>query len=482
LNALTNISSNRELNVSGGLDPVDPPAVPAGTTTCGFQLSLLAELHCPYCASPLALAFTTVPSITSENDNCVEYGIVRCACSQYPVLEGIPILQHADGLDRVVEFIRKGECRQALLQAMNIFRVKWAHRTRWHQVHYHLNCRRVVSRPDLSFAQAVDLVRRPQIFSDYLLHRFANPSFLAAMAPLLLLDSLAHPSSPTGSAPKIETRSVAPKRVFDLACGAGHASFLIRRLFPGMALVSADQDFVSLYLAKRFLAPDATHVCFDTEVPNPFPNDFFDGVFCLDAFHYFHSKAAIVSELQRVVNSNGIWIFPHLHNLLQPNVTAGIPLSPDSYLESFSSVEPRLFAEQDILRALCTNQSLDWSVRNSADDLHFAPALTLVGGPQRHFGVQQAPLAAFCYPPCRLAINPIYRAVQKGEGALLTLNWPNMTLRMECDGVKAYLPETFLLRASDLRAISRREFNWQDPRTQELLRQFVVVPLPAHYS
>ena len=453
-----------------------------GATPRGFPLALLPSLHCPYCESPLEVAFRNDFSADQPEASSIHYGILSCACARYPVIEGVPILQHTEGLARVVGFVQQREYRRALLQALNIFRVQWAHRSRWHQLKYHLNCRRALSPGQISFAQAVDLLRRPQGFSDYLFHRFANPSLLAALAPLRLFDALAPTAgnhSPSSPAERTDAR---PPRVLDLACGAGHASFLLRLLYPNQSLVSADQDFVSLYLAGRFLAPDAIQVCFDSEAPSPFADDTFDGVFCLDAFHYFHAKAAIIAELQRVVRDDGLWVFPHLHNALQTNFTAGIPLSPEDYARIFSAVAPRLFAERDLLRALSTQQPIDWSMRHSLGDLESAPALTLIGGPAQTFGIQRDPLAAFCRPPSRLAINPIYRVTRQGDNAKLELNWPQATIRAECGSIEAYLPTTFSLLAGDLQNLAAGTFKWNDPRTQELIRHFVLVPLPAHYT
>ena len=482
MNASTLSATTREPDRNTTAVGTVSPAVANTSLEAHGGLSLLHNLHCPYCESPLELVFTVGQTVRSANGNSSDYGILRCACGHHPVIHGIPVLQHTEGLNRVLNRIKAGDCRGALLQALNLFRVKWANRTRWHQLRYNLNCRRVVARPDLSFAQAVDLLRRPRGFSNYLYHRYANPSFLAAMAPLLLLNSIANPAGGVGTTSQTPGHDGSPVRVLDLACGAGHASFLIRLLYPDISLICADQDFVSLYLAKRYQAPDAAHVCIDTEAPSPFPDGYFDGVFCLDAFHYFHAKIAIISELKRVIAGRGIWIFPHLHNALQSNITAGIPLSPEDYLRLFSGIEPKLFSELEVLRALSSNLSFDWCTGKSAEELQDAPALTLVAGSEEQFGTKPAPLSAFCRQPDRLAINPIYSVVRKGSKAFLTLKWPDEMFRNECKSVEDYLPSTFVLDADDLCAIADGTLEWAAPRTQELLSCFVVVPLPARYS
>jgi hypothetical protein len=109
---------------------------------------VLTELHCPYCGA----SFEPVVELPGE------FGVLRCGCAKFPVLEGIPILQHIDGLAEVVRLVENKETKGALLKAMNVFRVRWAHRSRWHQAQYYLNCRRLTSSATHAFDEAVQLV------------------------------------------------------------------------------------------------------------------------------------------------------------------------------------------------------------------------------------------------------------------------------------------------------------------------------------
>jgi len=463
------ISSPRVVSEPGTTGTAD--LTKASATSSGVSLALLATLHCPYCGSDLELISPPARQSETRSAGVLQYGILRCGCHQYPVVEGVPILQQVEGLQQVVAFIQTGDNRRALLQAMNVFRVKWAQRTRWHQIKYHLNCRRLVATPDLHFQDAVDLARRPKVFSDYLFHRYANPSFLGAVGPLLLLECLKGRAVPDQ-----------PARVLDLACGAGHSSFLMRLLHPELSVVSVDHDFVSLYLAKRFLAPDATHLCLDAEVPSPFADDCFDAVFCLDAFHYFHSKQAIVAELKRVVKPEALWLFPHLHNALQHNITAGIPLSPERYLACFDSHDARLFDETTILHGLSQRRTLDLQAELTRGELEKSPNLTLVAGAQSLWREHRLFPSAFCRQQSRLALNPIYAWKSRQdhlEGALI---WPNEVMKEECRGVEAVLPATCRLNKRELREFLAGDSSSSNARLNELVAQFVLVALPPNYS
>jgi SAM-dependent methyltransferase len=423
--------------------------------------AVIADMHCPYCGSGLAHELTAAAG----------YGVLRCACHSYPVVAGIPIVQQVDGLRSVVEFIRSHDPRRALLQALNVFRVKWARRTRWHQFAYHLASRKLVERDDLTFEDGVDLVRKPRVFADYLLHRYANPSFLAAAGVLQVLGSLVE---------RVDLASDRPARVLDLACGAGHSSFLINHLFPELSVIAADHDFVSVYLAKRFVAPNAVHLCIDAEVPSPFADRYFDAVYCLDAFHYLKAKRAVVRELARVATRDALWLFPHLHNAMQANVTAGIPLSPEAYLSCFDLPSARLFDENQVLTRLVEQQHLDLANPPSTPQLDDAPALILIAGPGDLWRAYREFPSSLARDHTTLAINPIYRRIDAGESTELELRWPNAVMKLECAGAEAVLPRQYRLsnRLLHGRVNERPQY---EPELADAVGKFVLVPLPSGY-
>lgn len=461
-----------------------------------MELSFLGTLHCPFCGSGLDVVFRSSGEGGGGDVDSIRYGVLRCACSRYPVVGGIPILQHIDGLQSVVDLITARDERRALLQCMNVFRIKWAHRTRWHQARYYFNCRRLVADRDLCFRDAVDLVRRPRVFADYLFHRYANPSFLAGAGVLQLLGSLQKdsvgtlmegsvatgtPDEPRGPNWRGKVTSDSVIRVIDLACGAGHSSFLMQRLYPEMSVVAVDSDFISLYLAKQFIAPEATHVCLDAECPSPFPDRYFNAVFCLDAFHYLHSKRAVLGELQRILTSSAIWLFPHLHNALQHNMVAGIPLSPERYLECFGFLEARLFDEGDILHGLCDKRVLDLEASSALSRLNDAPTLTLIGGQRKLWGVHREFPSGFYSDRPSLEINPIYRVKRSGDKLDLSLKWPNPVMKEECSAAESILPRQYQLDKNELLELLEEKREPNDERLSDLVSRFILIPLPANY-
>ncbi len=445
------------------------------SAAAGFPRDVLARLACPYCGSRFEL-----DAVVSENDQ-IRFGILHCSCHDYPVVEGIPILQQIDGIDGVVRLIADSDTRGALLRAFDIFRGPWARQSRLRRVRYRRNSARLVANSDVPFSEAIEMVRQPKTFADYLVHRYANPSFLAAIGPMLVLAEAA--TAPEVPAHGVSSKSHAnrPARILDLGCGTGHASFVLKLLSPEATIVSVDQEFANVYLARRYMVPGGMQLCLDAQVPNPFPDGFFDAVYCQDAFHYIRSKKVAVDELKRVARRDAVWVFPHLHNRLCPNVVPGVPLSPDGYLQCFALPSARLFAESELLSRLSTDRLADLSELKPSAALADAPNLTLVSGNEDIWRVYRGFPDVFARSGSFLRLNPIYRVRSAGGSLLLDLRWPNPSMAQECAEAQAVLPATCRIEAAQL---SQIESGWTGSTPEwlkELVAKFVLVPLPDHY-
>ncbi len=438
---------------------VDSPA--SKPPASGISRTFLSNLHCPYCGFSFGLE-------SCEGED-VEFGVLRCDCYAYPVVEGIPVLRQVDGLERVVQSIANAQRVQAVLRTLELFRVQWALRSDFHRLLYRWDCNRLVGNSTAPFALAARRLRKPAAFADYLIHRYANPSFLAAVGPLMVLENL-------------RLGGARPSVVFDLACGAGHASFLMRLLYPGLHVVSADNDFVNLYLARRYMSPKGVHLCIDAEVPSPFADGFFDAVYCQDAFHYFQSKREVVRELKRILTPEAIWVFPHLHNRLRDNLVAGIPLSPEGYLGCLDDSQGRLFVERELLQGVVFEGRVDLSGSASTERLNDSPTVTYVRGDRAIWRTYDGFPQTFCCRKASLRFNPVYRVIRAGEGCRLELRWPNPVMARECSEAELFLSKECTLSAADLLELRQATDPSNSPLLNDLVANFVLVPLPENYA
>ena len=101
---------------------------------------------------------------------------------------------------------------------------------------------------ELSFREAMELLAFGPV-GTYFAHRWSDPTFLSGLA-------------------LAQSYWGAPRSVLELACGAGH----YLRAFAGRAaeVIGGDLVFAKLWLARHWIAPEATLVCFDAAEPWPF--------------------------------------------------------------------------------------------------------------------------------------------------------------------------------------------------------------------
>jgi SAM-dependent methyltransferase len=433
-------------------------AVPSNTTGSGNEIAreVFSRLHCPSCGSRLESAS---PASTQP----LVYDVLRCPCAEYPVVNGIPILRRVNGLSRVVDLVRESRPRDALLAALQAFTADPARGLGFHGLRQRWRISQVVSRDTVSLMEAAQKLRRNGAYADYLVHRYANPSFLAALGVHV---ALAH---------------AARGRVLDLACGAGHAGYLMQLLGPALSMVSADSDFVNLYLARRYLGVRGVHVCLDAESPLPFPDEYFDAVHCLDAFHYLAAKHAVIRELKRVVQADGMWAFPHLHNARGDNPVPGLPLTPEAYMACFDLPGARLFAERDLLHGLQKHGALDLRTAPHPDALRTERALTLVRARSAVLESPKGVPAALCRAAQDLHVNPIFRVRTDEDGMRLERRWPSTAFAVECADAETILPAAWRLRRTQ---VVQLEAGWSGAPpdwVHDLVARFVLVPLPARY-
>ncbi|MFY1594868.1 class I SAM-dependent methyltransferase [Micromonospora sp. WMMD737] len=183
-----------------------------------------------------------------------------------------------------------------------------------------------------SLREAVELLRLGRV-GVYFLHRWSDPSWLAALAL-----TAAHP--PHG------------RPVVDLACGAGH---LLRHLVThGHAdATGVDVVFAKLWLARRFVVPPGAPVqlvCADLNAAWPLPPPAAPRhVACHDALYFLPDKAAVVAAALACAGPGGAVLLGHLHNARHPSGAAGLPLPSESWAALLPAASA--YAEEELTAA-----------------------------------------------------------------------------------------------------------------------------------
>ena len=414
-----------------------------------MRITLLDWMRCPFCGTRLRLIDNAALTRTETR---VEAGVLGCECCAFPIVAGIPILLADDPTRASMHALERGDREGALATALDLDREQAAELAR--------ACRADA----LTYREAAARLA-PDAEGTYFLHRFSDPTFVAAEAVLRAVG----PAAAQAGGP-----------LLDLCGGAGHLAHALAGP-DGVAAregtVIADLYFRKLWLATRLTAPGADAVCCSADAPLPFTADRFSMVVLMDAFPYIWHKRLCADEIMRVTHPDGIVALPHLHSSEGENFSAGDPLSPSAYRDLFAPFRPSLFSDSRLLDGLLEEESLDLADERSPDHLRGEPSLTLLAS--RRTGMRRRlPALAPGEVAGVLAVNPLYTVEVRGGRSVLTLRFPTPEYEAEFGDCRRYLPDRLTVEADLSGPIDPRRLG---PPCAELRRRRVLLDVPRRY-
>jgi len=360
-------------------------------------------LACPSCRNLL----------TREPDS------LRCSCATYPVVEGIPIVTDWAKNRR----FRVDEVLARHLPPPSGLAAKLARKL----LPPTGRLQEAILNRDATFLQLAEALGRVGDL-DYFRYRFSDLSYIASAA-------LAAP--------------LARGPVLDLGCGAGHLVSALAKRIPKGLIVGLDLNYALLYLARRFLAPDALLVCADAAARLPFCDGAFEASISADVFQYLPDLTTTAAELIRV--TRGPILLSHLWTKTR---------TPEHYLALFAERKPWLCGDRDLLESFLRTRSLDLTRPPQEGE----ESLSLVAGLDR--GV----IPGADYFVSGSTINPIYET--REEGGKIHLQRRRLSDAYDA-AVRKYaehFPESL--------TVTREQVAERDP---ELVRKFVLLDLPDNY-
>jgi len=389
-------------------DGLNDDSIRVSEPTCSHNANTgpLRALVCPDCRRPLFDGPSGIQAIP-------EYAVLEC-CKPWPVVAGIPVFTE---IPRLVELIRAGKYRDALLQAIrppfeSRIRprrlVKFAtalKQKRWDRKAEPL----LDGSPRYSDWLELYFDRSRKFVRDYFYFKFTKPKHLAALSV-----ASTFPDGP----------------VLDLGCGAGQ---ITRYLATRNPVVGVDSTFWLLYLAKTFVAPDACFVCSDAEKPLPFSSGSFGSVISTNAFHFLRDQALAWSEICRI-SSGPIALISLRHKAIKNNVDNHAK-SIDGYRALVEGGRASYCILDDLAIVDRYRQRLGPDLMKDSDALEVAPLISLVATnePESYGRFEH-------WPHSGSGLNPLYRKEGKGY----RLKWPSreyLTDNPGFDYLKDYVEE-----------------------------------------
>lgn len=376
----------------------------------------LAILQCPDCKGQLDYA-----PVTSGPDSG-HYGLLKCRCSKYPVLDNVPVLMKGaigiishwnDGAIHVgptsqdlVAALERGETTEALLECLifprrfplqgrltraGVWPTSLGRRIGLAQTRTDL--RRLLSRPDARAQDAFELFysRRSgnnPYLAEYFLNRFVMPRYLSAMALVQRIGSSDRP-------------------VLDIACGYGHFGHYFTRRRRATPAVGVDFNFYQAWGAKRWVAPDAWFACCDASVPLPFRDDCFSAAVCSDAFMILPKKALLVEQVERVAPMRPA-IYARVGNkdVGPPNPQTGGEMRPGEYWDLFGRDLSRYFADDALWKDYLMRRNPMARDPVPLEDLRWEKYPSFVRHPEA-LSAQGEEEGVWCHGIGKLALNTV---------------------------------------------------------------------------
>jgi SAM-dependent methyltransferase/uncharacterized protein YbaR (Trm112 family) len=350
---------------------------------------------------------------------------LRCSCSLYPVVEGIPI---------VTDWARNRTFTTEQVLARYLPPPRGVIGKLLRRIAPETGAlRSAISDGDATFIDLAAVLGRVADL-DYFRYRFSDLSYLASAALL----------TPLAKGP-----------VLDLGCGAGHLLRVLAARIPGELMVGLDLNFSLLYLARRFLAPAALLVCADASLPLPFVDGAFEASVCADVYQYLPDPARTSVEMLRI--TRGPIVLSHLWTSAFGD-RSGLP--PERYREFFSSRNGMLHDDGRLIETFLRTRELDLS--RTSGLLGNALSLTVGLEPKVYPGAD--------YFVSGTELNPIYDVREDAAGLRLRRKFISDHYAKVYRAVDEFLPEIL--------TVTRDQLASRDP---ELVRKFVLLDLPPLY-
>jgi SAM-dependent methyltransferase/uncharacterized protein YbaR (Trm112 family) len=449
--------------------------------------SLLPILQCPYCRE--RFEFSEAPRAP---DGEAEFGVLRCSCGAFPVVDGIPIIQraavgmyeHTRGLVEVegsqvaalVQLIEAGRTEEALLACLAVPELPprlsqamgWriAHSSAAAHLAHWLGNRRLrhqilAHRQEIGARTVLEFYYHPGgpldvAVGHYFIRRFCQPRHLSALA---LAANFAAASKP----------------VLDIACGVGHLEHYFTRREAPVPVVGLDMNFFHLWIARYWIAPQARFVCANAADGLPFAADAFSGMLCSDAYHYIANREQLLREMQRCAPGR-LTVLTRVGNLaVKPN--EGDERSLPDYLQELGSAQPLAFGEDELLRCYLERRNPLTAARLNRGELAARKWLSFVWN---------SPAAAAAYDEAwphavgRIGVNPIYAAsTTRTGGRQLRFKFPHIWYAYENHAMLSYQPLSATLSPEQL---ARLEGGHDDPELRQLIDSCVLVGMPQRFA
>ena len=217
-----------------------------------------------------------------------QFGILRCAEHEWPVVYDIPIFLEQPPVPIVLALVHQQRFKEALLVALASAFPK----TKGNFVERREKVQMVLLRKTATFDQALSLL---PWWGKYFARFFSSSAY-------------------KNQKRHVETVLKADGPFLDLCSGPGQLVWSLQRETFRRLFVCVDYLFYLLFFAKRFFPTRALYICTDANRRLPFQKEVFSSGICAGAFENIRNKRKLLSEIRRLLLPGGIFALTGLRS------------------------------------------------------------------------------------------------------------------------------------------------------------------------
>jgi ubiquinone/menaquinone biosynthesis C-methylase UbiE len=450
------------------------------------------DLCCPQCGIPFR------SEQTQQTGEYLDYDVLTCQCSSYPVVAGIVILQKgAVGATQqtdveVMELIRKGRPAEALLAMLvppppaesSLVR-PWMNRLprrlRTRVSSYYVRCRGL---PEWE-AEAREVLTAPERketaseFLEFYLHSIhrGQPSYASAFNYMVYRYGMPRHLS-TLSLVSLFQDPAGP--ILELGCGCGHITRSWVDRAAGQPVVAIDSCFWALLVARNWMAPEAHYLCCEADRSLPFVNRKFAVISSSDAFHYFRDKAGSIREFQRVMMPEGAICLTGIGNAAcAANAGTHYRLLPSGYQRLAGTLPHRLISDSTTLDRYLRKQGPALERSGDPEILRREPLVSLLITMQESLFRDHDRFPDWPHAEGTLQLNPLFVPVSRNDDSVsFRRQYPSQRYATDNPDFERYLPETAEMTCQQLADLATGK------RTEDmepLISRCVLLGMPKRF-
>lgn len=278
-----------------------------------MKRATIRAMICPYCLGSFSIAMVVKGSSTH-----IEYGLVKCGCFEFPIIEGVLMLALSKGYGGAEESLQPYVALQTAAITM-IKRCDIVSLERWIETMAPLVGQLCAfAQKDLTYSDYIDGYNKQlrRAVASYLRneHRYGvlgsskygqsntdnmydNWYYLRFITPrAVLLRKQLH--SLFGS-----------ERILSLCCGHGIVEHHLTGQAHGSNIVSVDGQLINLLVIRKFINPSGDFICHDLQFALPFRDGYFRSSVSSTCVPEIPSHAAFIKEAVRVTSADGCALF-----------------------------------------------------------------------------------------------------------------------------------------------------------------------------